>query len=42
MICNSYKLEIINVVYANTWEMISSYSKVEVNDHGKIFIEIIK
>ena len=35
-------LGIINVVYANTWETISSYSKVEVNHHGKIFIEIIK
>lgn len=35
-------LGIINVVYVNTWETISSYSKVEVNDHGKIFIEIIK
>ena len=35
-------LGIINVVYANTWETISSYSKVEVNEHGKIFIEIIK
>lgn len=35
-------LGIINVVYANTWETISSYSKVEVNNHGKIFIEIIK
>lgn len=35
-------LGIINVVYANTWETISSYSKVEVNAHGKIFIEIIK
>ena len=35
-------LGIINVVYANTLETISSYSKVEVNNHGKTFIEIIK